>query len=182
MFRGLDYSSDTRPSYLVLQVHDNKQAHSRSISWSEHNPGAAAEADTIGDQQLKQMQLGCAMVWPHETSARQRHYCTRVLVRQSRGIHQTRADMVKQVRPQKHNYVCSKERTVVCCTESSSDLCTMKSCRCRTADIVEWGAVAEASKASELHRWLSKEKWSDSDSIIHPSTSLRSSTSPSIST
>ena len=163
MFRGLDYSSDTRPSYLlyfVLRVHDNKRAPLKehqlkwmqlgSSSWSGHNQGAAAEADTIGEQQLKWTQLGCTLVWPHETSARQRHYCTGVLVRQSRGLHQTHADMVKEVRPQKHNYVSSKERTVVCCTESSSNLCTMKSCRCRTADIVERGAVAEASKASQL--------------------------------
>ena len=31
-------------------------------------------------------------------------------------IHWTQADVVKEVRPQKHTYVYSEERTVVCCT------------------------------------------------------------------
>ena len=34
-------------------------------------------------------------------------------MRQSRGQHQTHADVVKEVRSQKHNYVCSEERTLV---------------------------------------------------------------------
>jgi len=46
------------------------------------------------------------------------------------GLHtvcQTHANVVKEVTPQKHTYVCSEERTN-CYTlrESSSDLCTVK--------------------------------------------------------
>ena len=75
--------------------------------------GEAAEADTIREQQLKQTQSGCSLAWPCETSARQRHYSTMLLVRQSRGLCQTHTDVVKEVWPQKHNYVCFKERTVM---------------------------------------------------------------------
>ena len=57
------------------------------------------------------VQFGVKM---QDYSARQRHYCTRLLEHQSRGLCQTCADVVKEVRPQRHNYVCSKERTVVC--------------------------------------------------------------------
>jgi len=75
--------------YYVLCVCDNKQMHLRSSSWSGHNQGAAsrsghnqgaaswsgysqgtiAEADEVGEQQLKRMQSGCISVWPCETSA-----------------------------------------------------------------------------------------------------------------
>ena len=39
-----------------------------------------------------------------------------LLVCQSRGLHQTHADVVKEVRPQKHACVCSEGRTVMCLT------------------------------------------------------------------
>ena len=40
----------------------------------------------FGEQQLKRMQLGCSSIWwLRETSARQRHYHTRLLVHQSRA-------------------------------------------------------------------------------------------------
>ena len=71
--------------YTLYCVCDNKRTHLRSSSWRGHNWGTAAEADAVGEQQLEQTQLGCSSVWPHETSARQRHYRTRLLVRQSRG-------------------------------------------------------------------------------------------------
>ena len=65
--------------------------------------------------------------------------------------------MVKEVRLQKHTYVCSKGRTVMCRTvlmhangsENSVDLCTMKICRCQTAHVGERGEVAEVSEASK---------------------------------
>ena len=40
---------------------------------------AAAEADAVEEQQLKRMQSGHSSVWPRETSAHQRHYCTGLL-------------------------------------------------------------------------------------------------------
>ena len=51
-----------------------------------------------------------------------------------RTVRRTCADVVKEATPQKHTYVCSEERTVVCRPvllntnrgESSSDLCTVK--------------------------------------------------------
>jgi len=67
--------------YYVLHVCDNKQMHPRSSSWSGHHQGAAswsgymysqgtlAEADEVGEQQLKRMQSECISVWPCETSA-----------------------------------------------------------------------------------------------------------------
>jgi len=62
---------------------------------SKCNQEEAAEMDTIGEQQLKGvqlgmkwMQLGSSWVWLHETSAHQWHYRTRVLVCQSRGLRQ----------------------------------------------------------------------------------------------
>jgi len=72
-FGGWDYSSDARPfylSYFVLHVRDNEQTHLRSNSWSGHNwgeaswswsgrnRGTAAEADAVGEQQLKRSQWG----------------------------------------------------------------------------------------------------------------------------
>ena len=33
---------------------------------------------------------------------------------QNRGLCQTPTDVVKEVRPPKHTYVCSEERTVIC--------------------------------------------------------------------
>jgi len=82
-----------------------------------------AEADAIGEQQLKQMQLGSSSWSGHNWDAVQSDHMRLVLTKdttaqgcwyiQNRRLHQTHADMVKEVRPQKHNYVCSKERTVV---------------------------------------------------------------------
>ena len=61
----------------------------------------------------------------------------------------THTDVVKEVWPRKHNYVCSEERTVMYCavlltmngSESSSDFCAMKSCRCQIAHVGERRAV-----------------------------------------
>lgn len=47
----------------------------------------------------QQPNLGNSWVWTHETSAHQRHYCTKLLVHQSRELHQTQADVVKETRP-----------------------------------------------------------------------------------
>ena len=79
-----DYSSDSQPMYLCFVLCDNKQMHSRSSSWSEcnwgaaswsrHNQGAAAEADPV------RVQFGLTM---RDYSAHQRHYCTRLFIRQS---------------------------------------------------------------------------------------------------
>ena len=108
-------------SYFVLQVRDNKRRHSReqqlkwtqsyNSSWSRRNQGTAAKVDAVREQQFMQMQSGHSSVWTRETSALQRHYHTRLLVHQSRGLCQT--DMVKEVRPRKHTHVCSEERTVM---------------------------------------------------------------------
>ena len=67
-------------------------------AWSEEgaNRGAAAEVEALGEQQPN---LGNSWVWTHETSAHQRHYCTKLLVHQSRELHQTQADVVKETRP-----------------------------------------------------------------------------------
>ena len=67
-------------------------------AWSEvdANRGAAAEVEALGEQQPN---LGNSWVWTHETSAHQRHYCTRLLVHQSRKLHKTQADVVKETRP-----------------------------------------------------------------------------------
>ena len=48
-------------------------------------------------------------------SACQKCYHMRLLVHQSRGLHRTPVDMVKEVRSLKHTHVCSEERTVVRC-------------------------------------------------------------------
>ena len=59
---------------------------------------AAAQEDAVGEQQLKWIQWGSrrnrgrnrgAVQSDQETSAGQRRYCTRLLVRQSRGLCQT---------------------------------------------------------------------------------------------
>ena len=63
IFGGQDYSSDPWPLYLLyflLHVHDNKQMLSRSSSWSRHNRGVEAEADTIGEQQAEADAIGAA--------------------------------------------------------------------------------------------------------------------------
>ena len=117
-FGGRNYTTVVicDPSYLicfVCNMSDVLCVHDASIT-SGRNRGTAAEADAVREQQLKRTQLGLRSVWPRETSAHQRHYRTRLLVCQSRGLCQTHADMVKEVRPQMHNYVCSEERTVVC--------------------------------------------------------------------
>ena len=58
---------------------------------------------------------------------------------------QTRADVVEEVRPRKHNYVGSEERTVVrravLARMEVSDFFTVKSCRCQTAHLGERRAV-----------------------------------------
>ena len=74
-----------------------------------------AEADAI---RLKRMQLGSssnrdAVRCNHARLVLTRHYHTKLLVHQSRGLRQTCTDVVKEVRPQKHIYVCSEERTVI---------------------------------------------------------------------
>ena len=59
--------------------------------------GAAAEADGSG--------LAC--------ETRTGHTRQKLLACQSRGLHWTHADMVKEERSLRHTYVCSEERTVV---------------------------------------------------------------------
>jgi len=71
--------------------------------------------DKNEEQQLKWAQLGSSWIWPCKSSACQRCYHIRLLVRQSRGLRQTHAEVVKEVKPQKHTYICSEERTVVRC-------------------------------------------------------------------
>ena len=61
MFGGRDQTGDAQPLYLlyfVLRVYDHKQTHLGSSGWRGHNWGAAAETDTIGEQQLKWTQSG----------------------------------------------------------------------------------------------------------------------------
>ena len=95
--------------YFVLRVGVNKQRHSSS-SWRGHSR----------EQQLKWMQSRRSSVWPRETSARQRHYHTRLLA------------------------VGASEYEAAQDSCSSSDFCTMKSCRCQTAYIGEQRAVVGA--------------------------------------
>jgi len=74
------------------------------------NCGVAAQADAIGEQQLKWMQSGSIWVWPCDSvglaRSDQRCYCIRLLARESRGLHWTHTDVVKETRPLKHTYVC----------------------------------------------------------------------------
>jgi len=70
-------------------------------------------SNTVREQQLDRTQSGHSLVWPCKTSACQRHYRTRRLERWSRGLCQTHTDVVNEVKPQKHTYVCSEERAVV---------------------------------------------------------------------
>jgi len=72
--------------------------------------GWRGSSQGLGKQQLKWTQSGRSLVWPCKSSACQRHRRTRLLVCQCRGLNQTRADVVKEMRPQN---VCSEERTVV---------------------------------------------------------------------
>ena len=63
--------------------------------------------------------MGNSSVWPCKTSACQRRYRTRAVGTSGtcmglRTICWTRADVVKEATPQKHTYVCTEERTVVC--------------------------------------------------------------------
>jgi len=111
---------------------------------------AAAKADTIGEQQLIWMQSGSSswsdrslsdharLVFTRDTTA-QGCWCVRV--RGCACAMQTHADVVKEVRPQKHNYVCRDERTVMrrvvlTRTESSSNFCTAKICS--SGDRMDW--------------------------------------------
>ena len=93
--------------YFVLRVHDNID----NIIPTGRTQGAAAEEDavrSIGEQQAEVDAVRsdhARLVLARDTS-----YHTR---RQSRGPRQTHTDVVKEVRRQKHNYVYSKERTVV---------------------------------------------------------------------
>ena len=72
------------------------------------NRGSAAEADAIGGA------LGSG----HMRLVLARDVITRrLLVHQSKGLRavcRTHADVVKEVRPQKHTYICNEERIVVC--------------------------------------------------------------------
>jgi len=66
---GAGLSSDWRPSYLlyfVLSVHDNKQTYSKSSSWRGRSQAKWTQSES---SKLKWTQL----VWPCETSSRQRH-------------------------------------------------------------------------------------------------------------
>jgi len=61
-----------------------------------------------------------------------RSHC-RSICMNAHQLRQTHNDVVKEVRPQKHNYVCSDEKTVMrravlTRSESSSNFCTVKSC------------------------------------------------------
>ena len=108
-FGGRDYSSDVRPLYIlyfVLRVCDpiNKWTHSKSSSWRGRSRGSSSWSGHNRTLRSDYVRLVPACL---------RHYCTRPLVRQSRGLCPTHTDMVKEVRPQKHNYICSEERTVV---------------------------------------------------------------------
>jgi len=69
----------------------------------------SGEVDSIGEQQAEvdAARSDHARLYSAHQGTR---YCTR---RQSRGLRQTHAGVDKEVRRQKHNYVCSKERTVV---------------------------------------------------------------------
>ena len=103
-----DHSSDTRPSYLlyfVLWVHDNHEVD----ALKEHQ----LKQTQSGNSKLKQMQSGSSS-WGGRNWGVVQHR-TRLLGHQSRGLLQARADVVKEVRPQKHTYVCSEERSVVRC-------------------------------------------------------------------
>ena len=62
------------------------------------------------------MQMRSSWVWPHKTSAHQRRYHMRAVGASGYGaytVRRTHADVVKEVRPQKHTYVCSEERSSV---------------------------------------------------------------------
>ena len=58
IFRGVGLDWWCATLVLTLCVSDHKQKQLRSSSWSGSNRGAAAEADTIRKQQLKQTQSG----------------------------------------------------------------------------------------------------------------------------
>ena len=59
-----------------MLVRVNKHMQSSSTSWRGRSQGAAAEADTVGEQQLKRTQSGHSSAWPRDC-AHQRCYCTR---------------------------------------------------------------------------------------------------------
>ena len=108
------------------------------------NTLTAAEVDEVGKQQLKQMQSGHSSVQPCKTSARQRHYRTK--------LHQTH---VHRCGEGSETTECLQQREscrTPCCantngSESSSDFCTVKElqvpdCSCRQTkgylESVDW--------------------------------------------
>ena len=116
---------------------------------SGRTQGAAAEEDAVGEHgeqqpkrtqsgssKLKWTQSGHSLVWPRETCARQRLYRTRLLVCQSR-VCQTHTEMMKEVRPQKHSYVCNGERTVVHHEELQVD-CSHRRMKPGCLESVDW--------------------------------------------
>jgi len=108
MSMGLGYIiRDTRLSHSIPRVCDHKRVRSirkkqlKMRLLQQHKWGA------VGSGHARQ-------VVARDTTARG------LLVHQNmrlRAVRQTRAEMVKEVRPQNHTYVCSEERTVVHRTE-----------------------------------------------------------------
>ena len=94
-----------------------------------HIGGQQLKQDAVREQQLERTQSGRSSVGPRETSARPRPYPHKAVgASEYKGrLRQTHTDMVEEVRPRKHNYVCSEERTIVrrqCCdnTKGSEQL------------------------------------------------------------
>ena len=75
-FRGWDYSSDARPTYLLyfaLRMHENTEVDAlgeHQLKWTQSGSsklkltqsGTAAEANAVGKQQLERMQSGRSSV------------------------------------------------------------------------------------------------------------------------
>ena len=111
-FGGRDYGSDTWHLYLLyfaLHVQDKLKL--------THIGGQQLKQDAVREQQLERTQSGRSSVGPRETSARPRPYPHKAVgASEYKGrLRQTHTDMVEEVRPRKHNYVCSEERTIVHC-------------------------------------------------------------------
>ena len=120
-FGGRDYGREHAAAELKLMQ-------SESRSWSGRNCGAVRSDHA-------------RLLLTRDPTRAQGCWCVRLGDR----VGQTRADVVKEVRPRKHNYVGSEERTVVrravLARTEVSDFCVVKSCWFRTAHLGERRAV-----------------------------------------
>jgi len=128
---GLDWNPKMCLCAAVCQCHQYIKILNVCVSMWVTEEGSSGSGPTVVTHDLRTYTLYCMCVmWTHsrssntvreqqlewtqcKTNACQRHYCTRRLEHRSRGLCQTHTDVVNKVKPQKHTYVCSEERTVV---------------------------------------------------------------------